>query len=152
VVIGSLAVLVLLAAAPATGALPLGSLTPVTVAPRSGGRHTRFRVSFRNPVPTGETGMIYRSDTLSVRGPGGRGCRSNESMTLPPGGLHSEVRVTLAPGVRGWCAGRFAGEIIEFARVICGGQPLVACPQFVIAPETVARLRFTVTRASHRRV
>jgi hypothetical protein len=48
--------------------------------------------------------------------------------------------------------GRFSGEIVEFQQVICGGQLLAACPQLMIAPETVARLGFTVTRASHRRV
>jgi hypothetical protein len=146
-VIGLLPALVLLAVAPVTGALAEGSLTPVSVSPHSGGRHTRFRLSFRNPEPTGQAGTIYRSDTLSVRGRSGRGCRSSQSLTLAPAGLHAQVRITLAPGVTGWCAGRFTGEIVEFQRVACGGMPATACPQFVIAPQTIARLRFTVTRA-----
>ena len=57
------------------------------------------------------------------------------------------VRTTLNPARLGgrWCAGTFHGRVVESERIICGGPPVDACPQLVIAPRVIARFTFRVT-------
>ncbi len=138
----------LLAAGSAAGAPAGNRLTPVKVTPGAGGPATRFRLSFRTPAPIGRTGLVDRTDRLSVSARRRHGCRSSEVLTLAPASVHSQVRATLAPGAQGWCVGRFTGQIVEYQSVICGGGPVHACPEVVIAPATIARFRFTVARTA----
>ncbi len=134
-------------------ALASGALAQVrvTLNPRSGGPATRFMVIFDNPGATGTTGSLARHETLVVNGPrSGRRCVSSAAMQLPSTGQGDRVRVMLDPKRLGgvWCVGRFAGQVIERQSSVC--PPGHACPQFIIAPRTIARFTFRVRRRAHR--
>jgi hypothetical protein len=148
-VIAWLPALALLAAGPTSAAVTSPALTPVKVAPRSGGPETRFALSFQNPSQTGRTGLLDRRDVLSVSGARGHGCRSGWSRTLAPAQAGAKVRVILSAGRSGWCTDRFAGQIIEYQRVVC--SPGQLCPAFEVAPRTIARFDFRVRRRAPNR-
>jgi len=137
-----------LGGAPAAAAVPggIGRLTPVHVAPRVGGAHTRFRFSLKLPsaVVAGVSGGYA---TLSVAGPRRAGCMASASTILPAGAAGARVHVGLDPGGRGnhWCAGRFDGYVLETIRLTCSRPgALLVCPQIVIAPRVIARFSFRV--------
>ena len=119
-------------------------LIAVRVSPGRGGLHTRFDVRFRSPSTLGRGGIIDRSDTVTVAGPAGRGCRSSQSRAVTSAAQGATVHVTLTPGP-GWCAGHFKGAIVAEEHVVCQGGEM--CPQFVVAPQTIGRFQFTVTRS-----
>jgi hypothetical protein len=143
-VIAWLPALALLAAGPVSAAATGPALTPVKVAPRAGGPRTRFRLSFSNPSQTGRSGLLDRHDVLSVSGARGHACRSAWSRTLAPAQSGAKVRVILSPGRSGWCADRFQGQVVEDQRVVC--SPGQLCPDFAVAPRTIARFDFRVSR------
>jgi hypothetical protein len=139
-----------LVAAPHAVALPIisGPLTPASVTPATGGPHTSFTVSLRNPSLTGITPEWQRWDTVGVLGPHRSGCVSSATAAMPGAGFHARVRMKLNPARFGgrWCVGTFHGTIVENQRFVCG--PERVCPQLVIAPQTIARFRFRVTKTS----
>jgi hypothetical protein len=124
------------------------SSTHVSVKPGSGGRHTKFRLSFRIPDATGTSGLLRRTDVLSVSGPGGAGCVSGRTTTLRSARRGALLRLTLSPTPRGagWCVGTFHGRIVESQTIIC--ERIHACPDIEVAPRTIARFKFRVTRGA----
>jgi hypothetical protein len=125
-----------------------GPLTPASVTPVTGGPHSSFTVSLRNPSLTGITSQWQRWDTVGVVGPHQAGCVSSATAVMPGATLHARVRVKLNPSRLGgrWCVGRFRGTIVENQRFVCG--PARVCPELVIAPRTIARFTFRVTKTS----
>jgi hypothetical protein len=139
-----LALAVLSSLAFASGAF---AATHVTVKPGAGKPTTKFVASFRAPARTGVIGTISSHYQLSAVGPKGNSCVSSVSMALAPTKLHAHVKVTLRPRGHGgvWCSGKFHGKILEFQSILC--RRINACPDVVIAPQTIARFSFTVKKA-----
>ncbi len=125
--------------------------TTVTVTPSAGTPHTSFGLSFRLPEATGTFGSILRRDTLFVTGPRGGGCVSGMSTALRPAPQGRRLRPSLNPQRLGgaWCAGEFHGRIVEQEVPRCGLGPAQVCPEFLLAPQTIARFRFRVAPAIH---
>jgi hypothetical protein len=143
----------LLAGAIAPGpavAVGLGPTTRVTVKPGSGTPQTHFALHFRIPVATGRFGTVVRTDTVSVTGPGGAHCQSAVRRTLRPAKKGKRVTVTLRPGKGrgGWCAGQWHGTVLQSVAIRCNPTPAAACPQLVVAPQTIATFRFRVKPAA----
>ena len=71
-------------------------------------------------------------------------------MPVPSTGQGDRVHVVLNPTRLGgvWCVGRFASRIIERQSSVCAAGH--ACPQFIVAPRTIARFWFRVKRGAHR--
>jgi hypothetical protein len=137
----------LIALEPASAMLPTGPTeTHVSVKPPSGGPRTTFRLSFRVADATGTSGFLRRSDALIVTAPNRPGCISRVTLTLSSAQAGARRRIMLDPSrLHGiWCAGTFLGAIIESQTVVC--RPAMACPDFEVAPRTIARFRFQVTR------
>jgi hypothetical protein len=141
-------VLLVIATVAIAGTPPLTTIsTRVYVTPGSGGQHTKFRLRFRIPDATGMSGLFRRTDLLSVSGPSRAGCISRTSVTLRSAQAGARLRMTLNPSGLGgrWCVGTFHGQIVENEQVIC--QRLRACPDIAVAPRTIARFKFRVTRS-----
>jgi hypothetical protein len=140
---------------PAIAAVAIAATPPMTtvstrvyVSPGSGGQHTKFKLRFRIPNATGMPGLLRRADLLSVSGPSRKGCISGTSVTLgSPRPAGARLRVTLNPSGLGgdWCVGTFRGRLIETQQVICP-PPTRACPDFAVAPRTIAQFKFRVQR------
>ena len=137
-------------AAASAAAAGLAPTTRVTVKPGSGGPQTQFALRFRVPVATGTFGTVIRTDTLSARGPRGVRCQSSTRRTLRPARKGKRVTVTLRPGKGrgGWCAGRWHGRVLQSVSIRCDPTPARACPQLVVAPQTIATFRFRVRPAA----
>jgi hypothetical protein len=142
-----------IAAAPASAA-GSGPATRVTVKPGSGTPQTHFALRFRIPVATGRFGTVVRTDTLSVSGPRGTHCQSAARRTLRPAKKGKRVTVTLRPGKGrgGWCAGQWHGTVVQSVAIRCTPTPVRACPQLVVAPQTIAGLVSATTCPSPRPV
>jgi hypothetical protein len=150
IVVGLVPALVLLASAATAIAATtpaIGVSTRVYVTPGSGRQHTNFRLSFRIPDATGMSGLLRRTDALSVSGPRHAGCISRAAITLRSAPSGARLRVTLSPSRLGgsWCVGTFHGRIVESEQVVC--QRLRACPDLAVAPRTIAQFKFRVKRS-----
>ena len=87
-----------------------------------------------------------------ARGPGGirldgrrqcaRLCDAGSPTTV---GQHVRVTVSHNRG-RPWCLRKFSGSIVRVTSVLC--LPTKPCPQILIAPQTIARFSFRVTRST----
>ena len=143
------AVLLVVLAASATAAGTRPS-TRVTVKPGSGTAQTRFGFSFRVPVATGRFGSMVRTDTFSVSGPGAGHCQSRVTRTLRVAKKGARIKLTLRPakGRGGWCAGQWHGNVVQTEVIRCSPSPARACPELVVAPQTIASFRFRVRPAS----
>lgn len=136
----------LVAGAPAQ-AVGAGPSTHVFVKPGSGTPSTRFVLSLRIPEATGTFGSVVRHDTLSVNGPRGRRCVSSVRVTLRSAKRGARLTQTLRPASRGtvgWCTGEFNGRVVQSDVVPCTPHPIDVCPDFLLAPHTIARFRFHV--------
>ena len=125
-----------------------GPTVAVHVRPGTGKPTSAFSVSLKLPAATGLSGGLQRSDSVAVSGPHHSGCVSSASMTLPSDPAGTTVDARLAPKHFGghWCMGTFRGTVTETQTVQCGPVEARVCPQIVIAPETIGRFRFRVTR------
>jgi hypothetical protein len=137
------AVSVLAPAALASAAL---ASTRMSLKPGLGKPTTAFVLSFRAPVKTGSFGAVRTHYQVYASGPKGTGCVASVSIALRPTRRHAHVRVTLRPKRHGgvWCVGRFRGRVAELETTVC--QPTLACPDFVIAPRTIGRFSFRVSK------
>jgi hypothetical protein len=119
----------------------------VYVTPAVGHPSTRFVVRFRAPSATGSTATVRSHYELYASARHGSGCTSSVSVAIAPTNLGQHVRVTVAHK-RGhnWCLRKFSGRIVKVTSVLC--LPTKACPLVLIAPQTIARFSFRVTRAS----
>jgi hypothetical protein len=145
----------------ATAALGAGGRRGVQmrVSPRRGGIHTRFVVRFSIPDATGMTGNVNVWDTLSVRGPARRGCVREAEIPLRTAPANTSFKIALDPAHLdgNWCAGRFAGVLVERRSPVCEPTRVPArfiCPLYVVAPRVIGRFRYEVTRpqqAAHSR-
>ena len=123
--------------------------TRVVVTPGSGRPTTAFVLRLRLPVATGTMGSVTRRDVLSVRGPHATGCASATTSTLRSGRRGARRTVTLNPRrlAGAWCPGEFRGQVVQYTVVRCAPGPAHACPDFALAPATIARFRFHVNPA-----
>jgi hypothetical protein len=140
--------------------------TKVTLKPRNGHPATKFVARFRNPASTEILAPLTPTETLLVSGPlTAKRCVSSASRLLPAAAVGQPMRVTLDPKRLGgrWCLGRFHGSVTLRQRFSCGpplemvcppiscGPPrYIVCPQLLVAPQTVARFSFRISRAPHR--
>jgi hypothetical protein len=117
----------------------------VHITPHLGGPRTTFHVGVRVTVATGTFGTVRRRDTIVVSGPDRQGCASSASVALPNTAAGAQRSMALHPRRFGghWCKGRFNGRVVETSTIVCGG-PHLACPQVVVAPQTIARFHFRV--------
>lgn len=124
-----------------------GLSTHVSVKPGSGNPGTRFALSLRIPEATGTFGSVVRHDTLSVSGPSGRGCVSSLTVRLRSAKRGAHLTLTLRPAssvTGGWCTGEFNGRVVQQEVLRCPPRPMHVCPDFLLAPRTIARFRFHV--------
>jgi len=136
----------LVAGAPAQAA-GAGPSTHVSVKPGSGNPRTRFMLSLRIPEATGTFGSVVRRDTLSVSGPRGGRCVSSVTVRLRSAKRGARLTLTLRPaslGTGGWCTGEFNGRVVQREVLRCPPRPVDVCPDFLLAPRTIARFRFHV--------
>lgn len=139
--LAALAALSLLLLVSGAGAATLAPGVKLRVTPAVGHRHTAFELEFTTPPGFGSSD---REGLISVRGPGGAGCVSSETMNLVAGVPGSGNQVKLVPtDGRPWCVGKFQGTVEETVRPHCG--PAQACPMFVTILR-VGHFRFTVRR------
>ena len=132
--------------------LAFGVLTAVAsaasqagVPPAPGHRHTRFTISFHTQMATGAFAGIRRTDMVSVTGPRRSGCIASRSVDAGAQPANALVKVRLGPGSgQRWCTGLFHGAVVQYQSVICGPPQMMACPQPVIAPQTIARFSLRV--------
>ncbi|HEY3725690.1 MAG TPA: hypothetical protein VGL51_00850 [Solirubrobacteraceae bacterium] len=127
--------------------------TKVALTPRNGHPTTKFVVRFRNPAATGTVSSLNRIETLLVSGPQqAKRCVSNASIPLPGAAQGQRMRVTLNPKRFGdrWCVGRFHGWVTLRQRFVCGPPLAMVCPQLMVAPQTLARFSFRISRTRQR--
>jgi hypothetical protein len=63
----------------------------------------------------------------------------------------ARVKLVLAPRAGsggGWCAGQWHGKVVQSVAIRCTPTPARACPQLVVAPQTIATFRFRVKPAT----
>jgi hypothetical protein len=119
----------------------------VSVTPGSGHPRTTFVLSLRIPQTTGKFASLTRRDVLSVSGPRLGGCVSRVTVTLRAGRRGARRTVALSPSRLGgdWCAGEFRGRVVQYDVLRCSTGPAQVCPDFLLAPLTIAQFRFHVT-------
>ncbi|MGB9186128.1 MAG: hypothetical protein WCB67_18925 [Solirubrobacteraceae bacterium] len=140
------------AAVLALAMIALGALAAVAsaasqagVAPAPGHRTTRFSISFRTQMATGNFSGVRRTDVVSVTGPQRGGCVASRSLDAGAQPAETLVRVQLGPGSgHRWCTGLFRGEVVQSQSVICGPPQMIVCPQLVLAPQTIATFSLRV--------
>jgi hypothetical protein len=135
----------------ASAPVALGAGTRVRVSPGKGGIHTDFVLRFSIPDATGTTGSADVADSVSVSGPGHKGCVGEADLPLRSAPAGTAFKVTLNPlHLNGhWCTGRFTGMLVERRTSICPPGPVrqaIVCPLYVVAPRVLARFQFTVTQ------
>lgn len=119
----------------------------VYVTPAVGHPSTRFVVRFRAPSATGSTATVRSHFELYASARRGSGCTSSVAIAIAPTTAGQHVRVTVShTRGRNWCLRTFSGRIVKVTSVLC--MPAKACPQILIAPQTVARFSFRVTPAT----
>ena len=142
-------------AAETAGAVSVGAKLAVKVTPKRGTPRTRFIVRFRTPYAIGKLQGLQTWEIVNVRHTGHTGgCRTVASSRASSAALDANVRVTLAPGSRHWCAGSFRGAITLYRQTRCGSgpiRPMVACPQIAYAPQRIGTFRLTVRRRASSR-
>ena len=121
----------------------------VYVSPSIGKPTTHFVVRFRAPSATGTT--LHRRYELYASATKRSHCTSSVADAIGATSVGSHVRMTLKPARTGgrWCRGKFHGRIVEYISVVC--QPTgaaIACPEVVIAPQTIGRFTFRVKRST----
>jgi hypothetical protein len=119
----------------------------VTVAPTTGGRHSRFVIRFRAPEATGRIASIERHYQVIATGPPRAHCLSSPSVQVPATKKGARARVVLNPSRLGgvWCLGRYRGGVREIQTAAC--PPGELCPAYVILlPRVVGKFTFRVTR------
>jgi hypothetical protein len=93
---------------------------------------------------------LQTSDTITVQGPHRSGCMGTVDRRLRAAAADTAFTVALNPSRTNqhWCAGRFKGELVQTETYHCPGGPpaAIACPLFLVAPRTLARFSFRVTR------
>ena len=135
------------AVAPAlAGAASAASTTHVSVGPSSIGPRTNVVVRFTQPVTTGTVGQTRHTATLVLSGPRRAGCIDAVSAPVAAADAGTRMRMTLRPAKLGgrWCAGTYQGRLVASEQRTCATGPARACPQYVIAPVTLARFSFRV--------
>ena len=119
----------------------------VYVTPAVGHPSTRFVVRFRAPAATGNTATVRSHYELYASARHGSGCTSSVAIAIAPTTVGQHVRITIAhKRGRNWCLRKFSGRIVRVTSVLC--LPTKACPQILIAPQTIARFSFRVTRST----
>jgi len=81
-----------------------------------------------------------------VSGPRLAGCVSRVTVTLRAGRRGARRTVTLNPNRLGaWCAGEFAGRVVQYDVLRCTAGPAQVCPDLLLAPLTIAHFRFRIS-------
>ncbi len=147
----AIAALAAIAAVPVTAAVPVQTTRTVNahVSPGTGGPRTKFTLTFRNPVQTGELASMQRAETVDLHGNDRPGCVWSGQMAVPAAAAQQLVQVSLTPshmstGAETWCTGTFRGSIVETEHVTCAPPHL--CPMIAIRPQTITRFTFKVKR------
>ena len=148
----AIAAVAAVAAVPVTAAVPVQTASPVKahVSPGTGGPHTTFTVSFRNPAQTGQLGSTVRANTVYVQGTNRPGCVWSGQIAAPTAAAKQMIRVALTAshmsgaGAGAWCAGTFHGTIVQSQHFTCAPPHL--CPMIAIRPQTIAHFSFRVKR------
>ena len=146
-----LGIVLLSLAIAASAPVALGAGTRVRVSPGRGGIHTNFVLRFSIPDATGTTGSVDVADSVSISGPGHKGCVGAADLPLRSAPAHAAFTFTLNPShLHGhWCTGTFTGALVERRTTICPPGPVrqsIVCPLYVVAPRVLGRFRFTVAQ------
>jgi hypothetical protein len=135
--------------APAALGAGRGGGVPIRVSPGQGGIHTDFALRFSIPDATGLTAGADVADSVSVSGPGDKGCIGEADLPLRSAPAGTAFKLMLDPSrmSRHWCTGRFSGALVERRTTICAPGPAqIVCPLYVVAPRVLGRFGFTVTQ------
>jgi hypothetical protein len=137
-----------LLAAGAQGSYPQGTKAQQThphVSPRTGKRHTTFRLRFTVADAAGITGVSQTEYRIEVRAP--KGARAACTPVAPaivteaaPGTVEHR---TLPEPAGGWCVGRYHVTVLLQRGPHCQ-QPDTMCPEFATQDLDVGRTRFRV--------
>jgi hypothetical protein len=138
----------------ALAATLIGPQTPMHVITHPVGPRTAVVVKFLQPVDTTSMSSLETTERLEVAGPTHSGCIGQSGVVVPAAQAGSSMTVTVRPvtltlrpdrpgGL--WCLGTYRGTLIVSMMPRCGGQPIHACPEFVVAPRTVGHFSFRVT-------
>ncbi len=128
--------LVLVVSAPALAA------EAISVTPRTGSRGAHFTVRFRAPAATGVLGLTRRRYLISARGPIAAGCDPSGDQTVLHARAGQWIKAALLPDARGWCRGRYSGQVAELAGPAC--PPKRLCPKYVAVLLNLGRFSFRV--------
>jgi len=154
IVLIAAAALAVVAAVPASGAVPvvIGGTVRVHVTPGIGGPRTAFTISFRNLSQTGQVGTVQRAETVELAGPHRSGCVWSGQMPVPATAAQQMVHLALRPsrmstaGTGKWCAGTFHGTVMLSEHFKCAPPQL--CPMIAIRPQAIGHFSFKVKRRS----
>jgi hypothetical protein len=121
--------------------------TRLHVTPARVGARTDVVVGFAQPAITGRLPGQRIVETLQVTGPARMGCAAGSETGVAVTAAGARVSETLRParlnGHR-WCTGVHEVTLTVATTSPCAGPPRTICPQYVIAPRTVATASFRV--------
>jgi hypothetical protein len=115
------------------------------VTPRSGGRFTRYVVSFRALVAIGRGQADTNGYVVRARGPRGPGCdRAADARTFRAVRRNQTLRFPLGPPRRGWCPGRYTLTLVfeeEIPDCEDSGEETTPCESRFTVARTTFRVR-----------
>jgi opacity protein-like surface antigen len=134
-----------LAAVIASAALAASPSVRPKVTPKDGTARTAFKVSFKTREATGTVGVINRHYAVEIsrkRPP--KGCSPGAYAKVKKTKAGANVRVTLRPGKRRWCKGKFAGRVYLVSENRCRITKQTPCPSFPSERQQVGRFSVQV--------
>lgn len=134
---------------PALAAATTVGSTRLAVTPAHPGTRTDVVVSFTQPTISGLIPGQVTHESLQVSGPARTGCASGIDRVVPTDAAGTQLREVLSPAQmtgRRWCTGLHHVALTVTTSSSCSiGPQRQICPQYVLAPVTVATASFRIT-------
>ena len=134
-------------AVPALSVAETVGATRLHIRPARVGIRSDVVVGFAQPTISDRLPGQRVIETLQVTGPVRVGCAAGSQLSVPPTAAGAAVSETLRPsrlnGHR-WCTGVHEVTLTVATTSPCAGPVRRICPQYVIAPRTVATASFRV--------